>query len=123
MRPASGAISPASWLISVVLPAPFGPMIACSSPCGTASAIASEATTPPKRLLRPSISKSASATAHPGEQTVNAAAREQHDQQEQRTENDLPVFGDAREQLFQHQKRHRPNDRHENLTNADAHGH
>ena len=32
MRPASGAISPASWPISVVLPAPLGPMMACSSP-------------------------------------------------------------------------------------------
>src|SRR5262245_44354449 len=123
MRPASGAISPASWLISVVLPAPFGPMIACSSPCGTASAIASEATTPPKRLLRSSISKSASATAHPGEQTVNAAAREQHDQQEKRTEDDLPVFGYARQQLFQHQQRHRADARPEHRPHAAEHSH
>ena len=32
MLPASGAISPASWLTSVVLPAPLGPMTACTSP-------------------------------------------------------------------------------------------
>ena len=32
MRPSSGRISPLSWLISVVLPAPLGPITACSSP-------------------------------------------------------------------------------------------
>ena len=32
MRPASGASMPEIWLISVVLPAPFGPITACSSP-------------------------------------------------------------------------------------------
>ena len=35
MRPASGASRPEIWWISVVLPAPFGPMIACSSPGAT----------------------------------------------------------------------------------------
>ena len=68
MRPASGAISPVSWPISVVLPAPFGPMMACSSPRGTSSAMSSEATTPPKRLLRPSICSSGSGTAQPRQQ-------------------------------------------------------
>ena len=29
----SVARCPVSWLISVVLPAPFGPMMACNSPC------------------------------------------------------------------------------------------
>src|SRR6266540_293400 len=93
-RPASGAISPSSSPINVVLPAPFGPMTACSSPAGTASVISSDATTPPKRLVRPSISSSASATARVLQQAVDAAAREQHHQEEQRTENDLPVFRD-----------------------------
>ena len=32
MLPASGASSPESWLMSVVLPAPLGPMTACISP-------------------------------------------------------------------------------------------
>ena len=35
--PASGRRSPASWPMSVVLPAPFGPMIACVSPWRTSS--------------------------------------------------------------------------------------
>ena len=43
MRPASGAISPASWPIRVVLPAPFGPMIACTSPCATSRSMPSVA--------------------------------------------------------------------------------
>src|SRR4029077_14133689 len=97
MRPASGAISPASCPIKVVLPAPFGPMIACNSPLRTPSEIASDAMTPPNRLVRPSISSSvstrASVTACPRQQAVDAATREQHDQQEQVAEHDLPVFG------------------------------
>src|SRR3569833_2845906 len=92
MRPASGAISPASWPISVVLPAPFGPMIAWSSPRPISSCTASEAMTPPKRLVSPSILSKASATGRPRQQTVDAAAREQHDQQQHRPENELPVF-------------------------------
>src|SRR5215468_1533017 len=92
IRPASGAISPASWEISVVLPAPFGPMMACSSPLGTTSEIASDATMPPKRRVKPSISSSASATAQVPEHAVDAAAREQHDQEIDRSEHDLPVF-------------------------------
>src|SRR5262245_63667980 len=99
MRPASGAISPASWPSNVVLPAPFGPMMACNSPLCTPSEIASDAMTPPNRLVRPSISSSVSTrvsvTTHPRQQTVDATTREQHDQQEQRAEHDLPVFGHA----------------------------
>src|SRR5215467_4375191 len=97
MRPASDAISPASCPISVVLPAPLGPMIACSSPFGTTSEIASEATMPPKRRVSPSISNSPSATAKALEHAVDAAARKQHDQEEDRPDDDLPVFGHARE--------------------------
>jgi hypothetical protein len=37
MVPPCGGNCPVSWLISVVLPAPFGPMIACSSPLATSS--------------------------------------------------------------------------------------
>src|SRR5215470_13714695 len=91
ITPESGAISPVSCPIRVLLPAPFGPMMACSSPGGMASEMPSEATTPPKRLVRPSIASSASATADILQQAVDAAAREQHHQQEQRAEHDLPI--------------------------------
>ena len=60
MRPESGANWPPSWEISVVLPAPFGPMIACSSPVSTASVRSSVATTPSKRLARCSTCSSGS---------------------------------------------------------------
>src|SRR5947199_2782086 len=123
MRPASGAISPASWAMSVVLPAPFGPITACSSPFGTASEIASDAITPPKRLLTPSISNSASAMAAAHEQTVDATAREQHHKQKQRTKNDLRVLGDARECFFQHQQRQRADHRPEYRAHAAEHRH
>src|SRR5262245_35500817 len=92
--PESGAISPVSCPINVLFPAPFGPMMACSSPGGMASEMPSEATTPPKRLVRFSIASNASATTRALQQTVDAAAREQHDQQEQRSEYDLPIFRD-----------------------------
>src|SRR5438445_4789329 len=62
MHPESGVISPASCPISVVLPAPFGPMMTWSSPSDTSSWILSEATIPWKRLNRPSTSSSAFAT-------------------------------------------------------------
>src|SRR5882724_5643836 len=128
ITPASGAISPVSCPISVLLPAPFGPMMACNSPGGIASEMPSEATTPPKRLVSPSIASSASATARALQEAVDAATREQHHQQEQRPEHDLPIFRDLdrglwldhagcqqpdqhRQQLLQHQKRHRPDER------------
>src|SRR5262249_60507190 len=123
MRPASGASSPASSPISVVLPAPFGPMTACSSPFGTESEIASEATTPPKRLVRDSISSRASATARSGEQAVDTPAREQHHEQENRTDDDLPIFGHAGKRLFQHQQRHSAGDGPEHRAHAAEHGH
>ena len=104
MRPASGATSPASWPISVVLPAPFGPMIACNSPSGMSSVTLSVAMTPPKRLLRPSICRSASATVGPRQQAVDPAAGEQHDRQQHRTQHDLPIFRRAQRRLAEQRK-------------------
>src|SRR5262249_47066363 len=98
--PESGAISPVSCPINVLLPAPFGPMMACSSPGGIASEMPSEATTPPKRLVRFSIARRASATARALQQTIDAATSEQHHQQEQRPEHDLPVFRDFHRGLW-----------------------
>src|SRR6185295_12711031 len=111
MRPVLGAISPASWQISVVLPAPFGPMMACSSPAVTSSVTLSEATTPPKRLVRPSIRSSASATAVILQDAVDAAAREQHNAEQHRAKNDPRILGDARKHLLQQQERDRANHR------------
>src|SRR5262245_6646121 len=127
MRPVSGTISPASWPMSVVLPAPFGPMMACNSPGATSRPTLSDATTPPKRLVRPSILSSASTTARPRQQAVDTATRVKHDKQHHRPKNELPVFlrgGDflagedvrdeadqMRQRLLQHQKRDRADHR------------
>src|SRR5215468_5983930 len=109
--PELGASSPVSCPISVVLPAPLGPMMACSSPRRMSSVMWSEAVTPPKRLVRSAICNRASGTAPSRQQTVDAAAREQDDEQQQRAEDDLPVFGHAGERLLQHQQRHRADQR------------
>src|SRR6476660_7758349 len=100
MAPEFGINCPVSWLISVVLPAPFGPMIACSSPGTTSSDRLSVATMPPKRRTRFSTRSKGSATAKPPQQTHDAAAREQHDQQQQRAHDQCPVFRKLRQYLF-----------------------
>ena len=56
-RPASGERNPHTRLNSVVFPAPFGPMIACSRRGASARLTLSTATRPPKRLVSPSICK------------------------------------------------------------------
>src|SRR5688572_21145232 len=138
-RPASGSISPESCPISVVLPAPFGPMMACSSPAEISSTMLSDATTPPKRLVKPSIWSIASATAAPRDQPFDAASRIDHDQQQHRTEDELPVFlrgghllagdemtGDAdqmRQRLLQHQQRDRADHRPDHRSHAAEHRH
>src|SRR5262245_33473656 len=106
MRPESGVSCPLSCAISVVLPAPFGPITARSSPSGMPMVRSSVATMPPKRLDRFST-RSRSAMAHLAEQAVDAAAGKQHNQQQQRPEQDLPIFGDAGERFFQYEQRDR----------------
>src|SRR5713101_8813272 len=99
--PECGSSCPVSWLISVVLPAPFGPMIACNSPRATSSETLSVATMPPNRRTRFSTQSKGSATTQPPQQAKNAAAPEQHDQQQQRTHDERPVFRDLRQKLFE----------------------
>ena len=53
MRPAVGLISPESMLTSVVLPAPLGPMTACSSPWRSEMETSRTATSPPKTRVSP----------------------------------------------------------------------
>src|ERR1700738_699751 len=98
MAPECGGSWPVNWLISVVLPAPFGPMIACNSPCATSSETLSVAAMPPNRRTRFSTRSSGSATGQAPQETVGAAAPEQHDQQQQRTHDQCPVFGDLRQE-------------------------
>src|SRR2546421_5739932 len=78
MRPASVGSTPEIWPMSVVLPAPFGPISACTSPRVTSRVTSSVATTPPKRLLTPRSSSMAAPPEEPG----NTLGR-QHDDGEQ----------------------------------------
>src|SRR3954451_19052423 len=114
MLPPSGASKPEIWLISVVLPAPFGPITACNSPGRTSSVTLSVTRSPPKFLVRPSISSTGSATAHPPQlrhKSDQSAGREHRDQDQQRPEYDLPVLGDAGQPFLGEQKRGRAEDR------------
>src|SRR6266700_4187669 len=101
MLPPCGARWPVSWLIKVVLPAPLGPMMACNSPRPTSRQTWSVAMIPPKRRTRLSTRSRGSATIEPSEQTHDAAAPEQHDEEQQGPHDQRPIFGDLRQQLFQ----------------------
>src|SRR5688572_11434294 len=99
--PASGINSPLSWAMKVVLPAPFGPMSACTPRAATLRSMASFATTPPKRLVSPLTESRAS----------SATAAKQHDEHEQRSEHHHPVFGYLGQGLFQHHVQQRADQR------------
>src|SRR4030095_4555106 len=107
ISPAAGRRSPASWPMSVVLPAPLGPMIACVSLRVTSRSIRSVASRPPKRLVSPRIDSKASAIVRLGadHQAEETALGEQDDQNQDRPENDLPVRGQRREHVLQQQER------------------
>src|SRR4029453_12183666 len=104
MVPEFGIGCPVNWLISVVLPAPLGPMMACSSPGATSSDRLSVALMPPKLRTRFSTRSMGSATAQPPEHAHDATAREQHDQQQQRAHDQRPVFGKLQKDFFQEEE-------------------
>src|SRR5437867_4807680 len=78
MRPVWVGSTPEIWPMSVVLPAPFGPISACTSPRATSSVTSSVATTPPKRLETPR----SSSMALPCEQSRKTLGRQHHDRKE-----------------------------------------
>src|SRR6201990_889754 len=101
MAPEFGISCPVSWLISVVLPAPLGPMMACSSPCATSSDRLSVAVMPPNFRTRLSPPSRGSAISRPPQHAHDTAAPKQHDQEQQRPHDHRPVFGELRQKLFQ----------------------
>src|SRR5438034_9170192 len=94
MRPVSVASTPEIWPMTVVFPAPFGPISACTSPRTTSSVTSSVATTPPKRFVTPRSSSMALCL----EQSRNALGS-QHDYREQHDADGEPgmVLGVRRE--------------------------
>src|SRR6202022_3917696 len=123
MDPECGSNWPVSWLISVVLPAPFGPMIACNSPLATSSETLSVATIPPNRRTSFSTRSKGSATAQPPQQPDDAAAPEQHDQQQKRAHDERPIFCYLRQKLFQHEISDRSDHRAEHPAHAAENDH
>src|SRR5947207_7822237 len=105
MRPASGRRLPASWPMKVVLPASFGPMMACVSPSRTSRSMPSVARKAPKLLVSPLTSSIEASRIGLVEDARQAAAEEDHRQDEQWAEDHLPVLGPAGEQVFHQQQR------------------
>src|SRR5258706_2499120 len=103
-RPRSGSRLPASWLIRVVLPAPFGPMMAWVSPSRTSRSTSSLARSAPKLFLKPRTS-SRVLFILAEEQSREAAPQEKHRQHQERPENQLPVHGPARERVLDQEQR------------------
>src|SRR6266478_8132051 len=98
-RPRSGRRSPASWLISVVLPAPFGPMMAWVSPSRISRLISSHASSAPKLLVRP-LTSSRVLFILAEEQSREAAPQEKHRHHQERPENQLPVLRPTRKRIL-----------------------
>src|SRR5436189_3790887 len=85
MRPPSGRRFPASWPMKVVLPAPFGPMMACVSPSRTSRSMPSVARSAPKLLTSDRTSSIGL-----GEDPRQAAAEEDHRKDEERAHEHRP---------------------------------
>src|SRR5260221_11306591 len=103
-RPRSGRRLPASWLISVVLPAPFGPMMAWVSPSRTSRLTSSHASSAPKLFARP-LTSSSILFIPAEEKSPEAAPQEKHRQHQQRPEDQLPVLRPTRDSVLDQQER------------------
>src|SRR5688572_26209204 len=108
--PLSGIRWPASWLMKVVLPAPFGPITAWVSPERTSRLMPSLARSAPKDFLSSETASSGSVTASL-ENAGQAALEEKHREHQQRPEVDLPVLGPVRQQVLDQQQREGPEQR------------
>src|SRR5215475_16193180 len=114
MCPASGPRAPVTRLKNVVLPAPFGPMIAWIPPASTARSSLPSTTSFPKLRESPSTASSGTLTAQrePGQQgRVEQPLRpyEHHGQDEKAVEDLAPVLHRAQE-LGQHREDRRAGD-------------
>src|SRR5262247_1704495 len=98
--PESGRRFPASWLMKVVLPAPFGPITACVSPSATSKSMPSLARNAPNCFVSPRTSSIGLV-----EHASQSALEEDDREHEQRAEHDLPVFGPAFQHLLDEHQR------------------
>src|SRR6185436_6266918 len=100
-RPLEGGRSPASMLMSVDLPAPFGPITACSSPMRASSETSLTAAKPPKWRVSFLVARTTSPTGRPPALEQRGAHAQQSPRQQQRSEHDeaahpeLPVLAEV----------------------------
>src|SRR5690606_25947765 len=119
IEPESGLIVPAIWLMSVDLPAPFGPIRAWISPGRRSMLTWSVASSAPKLFTRSEMTSTGSAMAlPPRQQADDAAAREQYDAEQGEPQEELPALGDAAQPELQHDEDHRAHDRTEQTPDA-----
>src|SRR5438874_7766206 len=104
MRPPSGRRLPASWPMKVVLPAPFGPMMACVSPSRTSKSMPSVARSAPKLFVNWRTARIEASRIGLVQDPRQAAAEEDHREDEQRAEDDLPVLRPAGKEILEEQQ-------------------
>src|SRR5574343_266337 len=95
--------------MKVVLPAPLGPIRACTSPASTLKFTPCSASTAAKRRDSLRTSSSGSAMAFP-KQGSDAFGGEEYDGKQQQAEGDVPVFGEADQAFFEDKQDHRSDD-------------
>src|SRR5690606_13144789 len=100
---------PQIWWISVLLPAPFGPISAWISPCRRSRLTPSVALSAPKFFRRLESWRTGSAMARlSGQKPEKSPAREQHHAKQDQTEEELPSLGDAAQRIFEQHIDHGP---------------
>src|SRR5437879_3043985 len=98
IRPALGARSPDSRFKNVVLPAPFGPITACTPPARKARLTPSTAVNPPNRRYNASVCRMMSLIrflhlgAAAGADSGQAVGEEQHDGNDEEADSQQPVL-------------------------------
>src|SRR5260370_21051658 len=110
-RPELARNSPESRLRKVDLPAPLGPITACTSPRSRAKEIESTAASAPKRRDNPEVSSNGSAT-RASQQAGEAARKEEHHRDHEGADDRVPVRGEllaiVLEEAEQERAQHRP---------------
>ena len=127
-RPEVGGDTPVSRLISVVLPAPLGPIRAWRAPRSTAIVTWSVAVMPPKRLTSAWVCSTTSLTSRPfeppGPRPEQALAPHQHQHHQEQADPEGPVLRrDARQQVVHHAERQRADQRAPQPAGAADHHH
>ena len=115
--PASGASWPLTRLKQVVLPAPFGPISATSSPASTSNETSRTASHAVERLRRARRPRStgvvmlATVRVTRWTRAADAHRKREHDHEDRGAEHRVPVVGDARERVGEPGERGRADER------------